>query len=141
MAEVVGAVAGGAGLVSLSMQLLESTQKLKAFYNTSKDAPDTVKRLCFELETMSICLRQFERYRQNDTPENELLDRCNPACDQAVMSIKSATDKADCLLMKSKLVGKVYVGFREPEIKKLLDEMEHAKSSLSLAYMSYCRCV
>lgn len=141
MAEIFGAVASGAGLVSLSMQLLESTQKLKGFYDTSRDAPDTVRRLCFDLETMSISLRQFEGYRQNDTAEDELLERCILTCNQSVANITTAVEKVDCLLRKFKLVGKLYMGFREPEIRKLLDDMEHAKSSMCLAYMSYCQCV
>jgi hypothetical protein len=33
----------------------------------------------------------------------------------------------------------VYMGFKEPEVKRLLQEMEHAKSSMSLAYMGYCQ--
>jgi hypothetical protein len=31
------------------------------------------------------------------------------------------------------------MGFKEPEVKRLLQEMEHAKSSMSLAYMGYCQ--
>jgi hypothetical protein len=31
------------------------------------------------------------------------------------------------------------MGFKEPEVKRLLQEMEHAKSSTSLAYMGYCQ--
>lgn len=54
MAEIFGAVASGAGLVSLSMQLLESSQKLKGFYDSCRDAPETVRQLYFDLETMSM---------------------------------------------------------------------------------------
>jgi hypothetical protein len=39
MAEIFAAVASGAGLLSLAIQLLESSRKLKGFYDTSKDAP------------------------------------------------------------------------------------------------------
>ena len=63
MAEIFGAVASGAGLISLSMQLLESSQKLKGFYDSCRDAPETVRQLCFDLETMSMALRHFEQYR------------------------------------------------------------------------------
>jgi hypothetical protein len=59
MAEVFAAVASGAGLVSLSIQLIDSAQKLKKLFNASKDAPTTVADLCFELETMSLSLRQL----------------------------------------------------------------------------------
>lgn len=57
MAEIFAAVASGAGLMSLAIQLLESSQKLKDFYNASKDAPQTVADLSFELETRRcLCL-------------------------------------------------------------------------------------
>jgi hypothetical protein len=139
MAEIFGAVASGAGLVSLSMQLLESTQKLKGFYDSSRDAPDTVRQLCFDLETMSIALRQFEHQRQHDIFGSELLTRCIAACDQAVARIQNSVDKIDRLLSKARFAGKMYMGFKEPEVRRLVEEMEHAKSSMSLAYMSYCQ--
>lgn len=141
MAEIFGAVASGAGLVSLSMQLLESTQKLKGFHGACRDAPETVKQLCFDLETMSMALRQFEQYRQNDIFGNDLLSRCIVACDQAVARIRAAVDKVDRLLSRARFAGRVYMGFKEPEVRKLLEEMERAKSSMLLAYTSYCQCV
>lgn len=141
MAEIFGAVASGAGLVSLSIQLLDSAQKLRGFYDTSKDAPETVARLCFDLETMALALRQFEQYRQNDIFGSQLLSRCILACDEAVARIKAAVDKIDRLLSRARFAGKLYMGFKEPEVRRLLEEMEHSKSSMSLAYMSYCQWV
>lgn len=44
-------------------------------------------------------------------------------------------------MSKARFAGKLYMGFKEPEVRKLLDEMEHAKSSMLLAYTSYCQCV
>jgi hypothetical protein len=139
MAEIFGAVASGAGLVSLSMQLLESTQKLKGFCDLMKDAPETIRQLCFDLETMSMALRQFEQYRQNDVSGSELLGRCILACDQAVAKVKSAVDKVDRLLSRARFAGRLYMGFKEPEVRRLVEEMEHAKSSMMLAYTSYCQ--
>lgn len=141
MAEIFGAVASGAGLVSLSMQLLESSQKLKGFCDTARHAPDTVNRLCFDLETMSLALHQFEQYRQQDILGSELLSRCIKTCEHAVSRIQAAVDKVDRLLHKTRFAGRVYMGFKEPEVQRLLEEMEHAKSSLHLAYMSYCQYV
>lgn len=77
MAEIVGAVASVAGLVSLSIQLVESTQKLKRLYNASTDAPGTIADLCFDLETMSLSLRQLETHRMTGSPADELLNRCD----------------------------------------------------------------
>lgn len=139
MAEIFGAVASGAGLLSLSMQLLESTQKLKGFYDSSRDAPETVRNLCFDLETMSLSLRQIQRHRQIDLVGDELLGRCVVACERAIANIKAATDKMERLMRKAQFAGRLYTAFRDPEVRRLLEDMEHAKSSMSLAYMSYCQ--
>jgi hypothetical protein len=141
MAEIFGAVASGAGLVSLSMQLLDSAQKLKGFCDLCRDAPETVKQLYSDLETMALALRQFEQYRQNDVFGSELLSRCIVACDQAVARIKTAIDKVDRLLSRARFAGRIYMGFKEPEVRKLLEDMERAKSSMLLAYTSYCQYV
>jgi hypothetical protein len=141
MAEIFGAVASGAGLISLSMQLLESSQKLKSFCDTARNAPETVARLCFDLETMSLALHQFEQYRQQDILGTELLSRCIKTCEQAVSRIQIAVDKIDRLLHKTRFAGRVYMGFKEPEVRMLLEDMERAKSSLHLAYTSYCQYV
>ena len=139
MAEIFGAVASGASLISLSMQLLESSQKLKSFCDTARNAPETVSRLCFDLETMSLALHQFEQYRQQDILGSELLSRCIKTCERAVSRIQVAVDKVDRLLHKTRFAGRVYMGFKEPEVRVLLEDMEHAKSSLHLAYTSYCQ--
>ena len=59
MAEIFGAVASGAGLVSLAVQLAESSQKLKALLKAYRDAPEVVVKLSYELETMLQILRQL----------------------------------------------------------------------------------
>lgn len=139
MAEVFGAVANGAGLVSLSMQLIESAQKLKRLYNASRDAPSTVADLCFELETVSLSLRQLDSRRTTDICGDELLGRCVTTCTRMVLKIHHALSKIEHLLLKSHIGGRLYMAFKEPEIDRLLVEMEHAKSSMSFAYMSYCQ--
>jgi hypothetical protein len=59
MADIFGAVASGAGLASLALQLVDTAQKLKTLYNATKDAPSAVAELSFELETMSLSIHQL----------------------------------------------------------------------------------
>lgn len=139
MAEIFGAVASGAGLLSLSMQLLESSQKLKGFYNASRDAPQTMADLSFELETMSLSLCQLVIHRQADISSDTLLGRCMMTCTLMTTKIEAAVDKIEHHLRKSRGIGRVYSAFKEPEILKLLEGLEQAKSSMLFAYMSYCQ--
>jgi hypothetical protein len=139
MAEIFGAVASGAGLVSLSMQLLESAQKLKGFYDSARDAPSTVSRLSSDMKTISLLLRQLEGFRLNQVFGDQVLDSCIKSCEEAVSKIQDSVGKVERLLLvpKTRTLGKTYMGFKEPEIRKLLEEMEHAKSSVLLAFSSY----
>jgi len=139
MAEIFGAVASGAGLISLAIQLLESSQKLKSFYNASKDAPQAVADLSFELETMSLSLRQLVVHRQADISSDTLLGRCMTTCTLMTAKIEITVTKMDYLLHKSRGIGRMYSAFKESEIGRLLEGLEHAKSSMLFAYMSYCQ--
>ena len=123
------------------MQLVESAQKLKAFYNSSRNAPAMVADICFELETMSLSLRQLEIYRRPDSTANDLLVRCILTCERMTRKIRASVAKIERLLQRSRSAGRLYMAFKEPEIRGLLEEMEHAKSSMAFAYMSYCQCV
>jgi hypothetical protein len=139
MAEIFGAVASGAGLVSLAVQLLESAQKVKGFYNATKDAPQAVADLGFELETMSLSLRQLEHHRRSAVLGDELLGRCLLTCTKMVRKIEIAVNRMERQLQKSRSVGRLYAAFKEPDTHKLLEELEQAKSSMLFAYMSYCQ--
>jgi hypothetical protein len=139
MAEVFAAVASGAGLVSLAIQLLESSQKLEGLYHASKSAPKTVSDLCFELETLSLQLRQLERHRQHDSLDTETLDRCIAVCERRVVRVRDVVDAVARYMRRGVAFGSVYTAFKKPEMRKLLGELEQAKSSLSLAYISYCQ--
>lgn len=142
MAEVFGMAAGVAGMASLAIQLMESSRKLHALYHTSKDAPDTVNQLSFELTTLSKHILQLERMRHRpdgscDTDCDEMLSRCLYTCAMMSAKIKIAVDKVDCALQKSRFAGSLYMAFKEAEIRKLLEEMEQAKTSMILAHLQY----
>ena len=95
MAEIFGAVASGAGLASLAIQLLEISQRLKAFYDASKGAPQAIADLSFDLRTMSLSLRQLESYRRSDVLGDELLERCITTCKGMIGKIESAVSKME----------------------------------------------
>lgn len=141
MADVFAALASGAGLVSLSIQLIDSAQKLKKLFNAGKDAPTIVADLCFELETMSLSLRQLDSHRNAGTTGDELLGRCFTTCTRMVMKIGVTVSKIERLMQRCCVGGRLYMAFKEPEIQDLLGELERAKSAMSFAYMSYCQYV
>lgn len=138
MAEIF-AVASGASLISLAMRLLQSSQKLKILYNAGKPASQTVMDLSFELETMSLALRQLAFHRRTDTSNDTLLGPCVMTCTLMTAKIEATVDKMERHLLKSRGTARMSSAFKEPEISKLMESLEHSKSSMMFAYVSYCR--
>lgn len=138
MAEaLLGVVSAGAGLVSLSMQLLQSAQKLKRFYDDVKGAPKALDKLSFDLHTLALLLREFERYRLRHENGSDLLHRCMLRLQEEVDDIQRLAGKLEQRLSRSRLIGKLSAAFKEPEIQMCLEGLEGAKSSLLLAHASY----
>lgn len=67
MAEAFGIAAGAIGVVSLSIQLAESLQKVKTFYASVKNAPPQVAELIEEFEIMQDILSDLEVGSQSAT--------------------------------------------------------------------------
>ena len=145
MAEIFGAVASGAGLVTLAIQLLESSQRLQGFYDVSKGALQAIADLSFGLRTMSLSLQQLESYRRSEVLSyvlsDELLEQCDTTWKRMIGKIESAVNKMKRQIQRSRNVGRINAAFREPETRRLLEEMEQAKSSMLFTHMSYCQYV
>ncbi len=137
MAEVIGLVSGGAGLLSLAIQLGESATRLKTFYEKVKNGPNTILELSHDLETLSLALRLLERHRQYDDPEAVLLDRCVLRCERGASKIAILIERLERSMQKRGSLGRMYVAFKTSQVVILLDELERTKSDLMLAYQMY----
>ncbi|KAK6407551.1 hypothetical protein LTR95_018531 [Oleoguttula sp. CCFEE 5521] len=139
MAELLGVVAGGAGLASLAVQLVDSAEKLRSFCRASKNASQSVDELVFDIETLSLSLRHLEKHQARDSMDIAPLERCVVACRTKVGQISNLVARMGLTMRKFDKMGKLYVAFKEPEVKKLVDDIERAKSSIQFAYMMYCQ--
>ncbi|KAK5552780.1 hypothetical protein LTR46_009195 [Exophiala xenobiotica] len=135
---ILGVVSAGAGLLSLGIQVGECAIKLKRLCQAAKDAPSTIKRLLFDLETMSLALGQLEQHRCRDSHSEALITRCITQCQQCVQDIQQLVDKLESRLKEHPRVGgRLYTAFKERDVKELLSDLERAKTSLHLAYTMY----
>lgn len=142
MAELIGVVSAGAGLVSLSLQLLETAQKLKHFSNDAKNAPKSLGALSDDLDLVAMMLQNLEQYRlENNVHDDKLLERCIGRVQSIAKDISSVVGKLEQCLERSRILGKFSAAFKEPEIQKYLCDLEHGKSSLILAHQLYVECV
>ena len=136
---ILGVVAGGAGLASLSIQLAESAIKLRRLYHSIKDAPSTMKEIADEVEVMSLSLKYLERHRQSESHGSDLLDQCIKKCQAHVEKINLLTEEISRKLDIAGLVGRLHTAMRERDLDKLLGDLARARSALHLAVDLYHR--
>jgi hypothetical protein len=134
---IIGVVSGGAGLLSLAVQLGENVQKLKAACDAIRNAPQTLDELVFDMETITLWIQQLEEHRREDPHDAALLLRCAERCHRSVDKISAIVDRLASFMKRHPRSGKVSIIFRGPELDTLLDALEREKSNLQLAYTSY----
>ena len=135
---IFGVISGGAGLLSLGIQLSESAVKLKRIFYAAKNAPQTISRHVFSLETMALALQELEQHRRHDAHSGALLARCIMGCRESTFQIQQLVDKMEHYMTAyDRVGGKLYTVYKEREVKELFEDLEKAKSSLELAYMIY----
>lgn len=137
---IFGVVTGGAGLVSLGLQLGDSAKRLRKMYNTMKGAPKALDTLSFELETMALSLQLLEQQRQRlgSNSMEVVFERCLAMSQERTQEIQQLIDKMTCHMEKhARLRGKLYFAFKDQDVEELLCRLEKVKSSLQMAYAMY----
>lgn len=137
---VFGVVTGGAGLVSLGLQLMDSAKRLKRMYNTIKDAPKSLDTLSFEVETMALSLHLLDQQRQRLGPNSMevVFERCLAVSQERTQEIQQIVDSLTRHMEKhARLRGKVYFAFKDRDVEELLNRLEKVKSSLQMSYAMY----
>jgi hypothetical protein len=84
MAEL-GIVASGMGIASLAIQIGDCIVRLKGFCDAVKDAPEEIKHLIEEIDTLSLVLSGFETNEQPElNPGHEATTKCFQLCKKAI---------------------------------------------------------
>lgn len=135
MAEVVGLVIG---VVSLGVQLAESTQKVKGFYNAVKDAPGRLADIIDEIESLSDILIELEGDRSSyDADVGPKMQHCVATCRKAVDKFAAYADGLQSRLKRHRLRGCTKFAMKSESIEGVISRLESSKSNLVLAYMLY----
>lgn len=135
MAEVVGLVVG---VVSLGVQLAESTQKVRRFYSAVKDAPERLANIIDEIESLSEILTEMEGDRNScNTIAGLKMRRCVATCRKAVDRFSVYADTLETRMRRHRLRGSAKFALKSESIEGVVSRLESSKSNLVLAYMLY----
>lgn len=138
MAEAFGVAAGIFGVVSLSIQLAESVQKVKGFYANVRNAPPKLADLADEIGEMSDLIRELEQQNQPvGFVASPLMQRCIESSRKAVDYFAIFSSELEARVTTRRLRGGIRFALSQDEISRILSRMERAKTLLVLAYMQY----
>jgi hypothetical protein len=137
MAEL-GIAASGIGIASLALQVGDCIVRLKGFWDAVKDAPEEIKHLIEEIETLSSVLSDFETSEQ---PElnlgHESTSRCLQFCKKAVGILDSVVMEVEANIKRRRALGSVKAVLRRDAIEKLKERLMSAQSMLMLSNNMY----
>ena len=135
MAEVVGVVVG---VVSLGVQLAESLQKVKRFYDTMRGAPERLADIIDEIGSLSDILTELEQHPTSSGPNTgPTMQRCVDACRKAVDRFSTYANSLESRMKRSKRLGSVKFAMKNETVESVIASLESSKSNLVLAYMMY----
>ncbi|GAB7324195.1 hypothetical protein MBLNU13_g07558t2 [Cladosporium sp. NU13] len=138
MAEAFGVAAGAFGVVSLSIQLAESVQKVKGFYANVRNAPPKLADLADEIGEMSDLIKELEQqHRPVGFVATPLMQRCIESSRKAVEYFAIFSSELEARVTTRRLRGGIRFALSQDEISRILSRMERAKTMLVLAYMQY----
>jgi len=137
MAEVIGLVSAGAGLLSLALQLSEASIKLKSFYECARDMQSRLSDLIFDLETAALTLQEVERHRLKYDHDTSLLVRCASRCEIKAKQISGLVERLERHINRLKFAGRAYAASKQPEIRSLMVQLEQAMSAIFRAFQLY----
>jgi hypothetical protein len=137
MAEL-GIAASGIGIASLALQVGDCVVRLKGFWDAVKDAPEEIKHLIEEIETLSSVLSDFETGEQPELNLGcESTSRCLQFCKTAAEILDSVVKDVEANIRRRKRVGSVKAVLKREVIEKLRERLMTAQSMLMLSNNVY----
>lgn len=133
----IGAASFGVGLLSLVIQLGESIYKLKGFKQRVRGSSARLDSLLFDLEIAIQSLDQLDRYGSQHNMEAALLSLCVKRWGALITDIERATNKMQNVCARFPRLGKLHIGLNEPEIEKLLRDLDQARGSLCFSLVVF----
>jgi hypothetical protein len=133
----IGMAGSGAGIASLVLQVGHFAMRLKGFWDAVKGAPEEIKYLIDEIETMSLVLSDFETTNQLDILGHEAVSKCLKFCKKATEVMNSVVTEVETEIKKRKKVGSIKAVLKHDTINKLRQRLMTAQSMLILANNLY----
>ena len=142
MAEAIGVVASGIGIASFVIQIISNIQTIYNFWKSIKGAPEDIGNTIEELRVLAAILKDLPNIpNSNGTPSTpisilECLQHCRKALDDSSL-IVSKLHSGILGNKRQKQWTSIKSVLGKTQMRDFIQRLERAKSTLSLALISY----
>jgi hypothetical protein len=140
MAEILGVVASGISIASIAIQIGESALKLKEFWDTVKEAPEEIKYLIDEIETLSLILSDIGNSEQQGDLHpigKESAKKSLEFCQKGAAILEGVVKELDEKIANGKRIGGFKAALKKNVTEKLRDRLRSAQFMLMLSNQTY----
>ena len=140
MAEMLGIVASGMGIASLAIQIGDSLIKLKDFWDAVKEAPEEVKYLIEEIETLSLVLSEIDANANEDDMVqigSAASRKCLDLCRRGAAVLGTVVGQAEQEIAKKRRIGSVKMVLKKGLVDTLKDRLKTVQLMLMLSHQTY----
>jgi hypothetical protein len=138
--ELLGLAASSISIASLAIQLADSIQKLKAFCDTVKDAPNDLQLVVAEVEVLSLGLEEIVEYLKVHERAGPRTAALPPAVSKSLWLCQVSADGLRTLVRgleqsmgERKMRGAIKIAFRKEKIERMKNRLQSAKLTLLIA--------
>jgi len=134
MAEL-GIIASGMGIVSLAIQIGDSVLRLKNFLESVKEAPEEIRYLIEEIQTLGLVLSELAVDSALVTIPS--VGKCMEFCSRSAEILAGIAKELDKDIGKKRRIGGIKVVLKKGEIEKLRERLRSAQFMLMLSNQTY----
>jgi hypothetical protein len=137
MAEV-GLIASGMGIASLAIQIGDGILKLKAFWESVKDAPEDIRYILEEIETINLLLSEIISTREALPAVNTpTATKCLGFCQRGAEILGNVVEDLHKGIEKRQRIGSIKAALKKGAIDRLTDKLRRAQYLLMLSNQIY----
>ena len=126
------------GIVVGAFQLTTTLNLLIRLFKIAKDAEQTIADARDALTRLEKQVEQLKPHANHNNDDSRLLATKISNCEKRAGRVRELLESMERCIERAPSMGKLYTAILGTELKKLLDEMEHAKKDMHDAFRIYC---
>jgi hypothetical protein len=129
----VDAIASVMGIASFGITILDGIRKAKDFWDAMKEAPDDIRYMLKELDTLKLVLEDIHTKHTDQLPISSAAElQCLELCREGVEVLKKLIQNLNSIVEKRRRFSNAKVVLKKETIKKLQDQLGSAQRILLL---------